>query len=80
MNGGYECCPRSSYRSSPIARMESYFNFCKILGVPIHVNCNNKNSDCLALLTPSCPLIDRFVANGKSCPLVCTEAPATGTT
>jgi hypothetical protein len=79
INGGYECCPKSSYRSSPVARMQSYIDFCAILKVPFADGCTASsatNAECLKKITAGCPLIKDVVIGGKSCPLKCALTSA----
>ena len=66
INGGYECCPTSALRASPIARIQSYLDFCGILGVPIA-------AEDVPLTGTGCPLISE--TTDKSCPLQCSFEP-----
>jgi len=71
INGGWECAVKSGYRKSPLARMQSYFDFAGILGVPVHEGCSTVQ-DCAAKginLGAHCPLIE--VHEAKACPLQC---------
>mmetsp|Transcript_23280 Transcript_23280/g.92738 ORF Transcript_23280/g.92738 Transcript_23280/m.92738 type:complete len:737 (-) Transcript_23280:1541-3751(-) len=45
INGGYESCPTSGYRSSPIYRVQYYFELTSLLQVPSAPNCDY-NEDC----------------------------------
>lgn len=38
INGGYEACPTSSYRSSAVYRMNYFLELCSLLGVPFASN------------------------------------------
>lgn len=46
INGGYESCPTSSFRQSPLYRLQYYLELCSLLGVPAAPGCAVNDPNC----------------------------------